>query len=206
VDQDDDSDAYSDIQSDSDVSESDPNGPAYVVIQMEYCIRTVGKSSIGQHEVNIEQSWTLFEKITQALGLIHEKGLIHRDVKPSNILVGEDEEVKIGDFGHACWASCYKNGGKGTPDCGTTFYMAPELDQGPVTDKVDIYSLGVTLLEIFCSFGSLHERASVMQDLKNGKYPTNFSGDIDLLKKLTASCPPQRPSTVDILEYIAQRQ
>lgn len=78
----------------------------------------------------MEKAWKLFEKITEAGECIHQKGVIHRDLKPDNIFIGQGGEVKIGDFGHSCWADSYNDGKEGTPDRGTRAYAAPELDSG----------------------------------------------------------------------------
>uniref|UniRef100_A0A0A8Y726 Protein kinase domain-containing protein n=1 Tax=Arundo donax TaxID=35708 RepID=A0A0A8Y726_ARUDO len=199
------SDTYSDTPSDE--SEFNLHGPKYVLIHMEFCCRTVKEILVvGEREINLEQSWTLFENIAQAVRCVHQKGAIHRDLKPGNIFVGAAGEIKIGDFGHACWARNYIDGQEGTPDRGSDLYAAPELDHGQVTDRVDIYSLGVIFLEIFYPFKSDHERYCLLKDLKSSKYPTDFVGDTLLLKKLTAICPSDRPLANDILEYIGKRQ
>lgn len=144
----------------SDDSESDLQEPLHVIIQMENCIRTVEDiSSIGKCEINMEKAWTLFEKITEAVECIHQNGVIHRDLKPGNIFIGKGGEVKIGDFGHSCWADSYTDGKEGTPDRGTHIYAAPELYLGQVTYKVDVYSLGIIYLEIFHPFGSGSEES-----------------------------------------------
>ncbi len=84
-----------------------------------------------------------------ALGFLHSNGVIHGDIKPSNLLVDPQGRVKLGDFGLARRAS---NEG-GSLLKGTTKYMAPELvsDQfGAVGPPSDLYSLGFTAYELMC--------------------------------------------------------
>ncbi len=88
-------------------------------------------------------------QISEALAYIHAKGLIHRDVKPTNIMVDEDRLVRLMDFGLARFIS---DDGAVTADgrlVGTFRYMAPEQILGePLDARADLYSLGVILYEL----------------------------------------------------------
>lgn len=90
--------------------------------------------------------------IAEALNYLHNssKPVIHRDVKSSNILLSEDFEPQLSDFGLATWGpsslSCSETF---TDVVGTFGYLAPEyVMYGKVTDKLDVYSFGVVLLEL----------------------------------------------------------
>jgi hypothetical protein len=65
--------------------------------------------------------------------------------------------------------------------------------------KVDIYSIGVILVELFRSFGTGGEKCEVLGGLREGIHPTEWGGDTVLLKRLTALSPSERPSATDIL-------
>ena len=84
-----------------------------------------------------------------ALQFLHENGVIHGDVKPSNLLVDARNRVKLGDFGLARRAS----NEEGSLVKGTTKYMAPELINpqfGAVGPASDLYSLGFSAYELIC--------------------------------------------------------
>ena len=85
----------------------------------------------------------------QALKFLHDNGIIHGDVKPSNLLVDKRFWVKLGDFGLARRVS----NDQGSLVKGTTRYMAPELVSnqfGPVGPASDLYSLGFSAYELMC--------------------------------------------------------
>ena len=90
---------------------------------------------------------TLGARLADALAYVHEQGIVHRDVKPSNILLGSDGEAWLGDFGVAQLHDASALTIAGTT-LGTVGYMAPEqLEDHQVGPSADIYSLGIVLLE-----------------------------------------------------------
>jgi serine/threonine protein kinase len=85
----------------------------------------------------------------QALSFLHQKGVIHGDVKPTNLFLDRRGQVKLGDFGLARRATS----DQGSLLKGTTRYMAPELiaqQFGPIGPHSDLYSLGFSFYELMC--------------------------------------------------------
>ncbi|XP_020154858.1 protein kinase STUNTED isoform X1 [Aegilops tauschii subsp. strangulata] len=90
--------------------------------------------------------------VAEALSYVHSgcsRPVIHRDVKSSNILLTEDFEPQLSDFGLAIWAPSSPSSLTHSDVVGTFGYLAPEYFMyGKVTDKVDVYAFGVVLLEL----------------------------------------------------------
>ena len=87
-------------------------------------------------------------QVARALSFAHERGLVHRDVKPQNVLLNDDGQAKVADFGIARSLDVHGVTQTGTV-LGTSDYIAPEQARGQKVDpKTDIYSLGAVLYEL----------------------------------------------------------
>ncbi|GJQ14356.1 hypothetical protein GpartN1_g6147.t1 [Galdieria partita] len=172
---------------------------AYLYIQMEYCRRTLREFIDHVIDKN-EDLWGLFRQIVEGLHHIHHCGILHRDLKPTNIFFDAQGTIKIGDFGLAKeivtqegtlsvsdnrrvdtvsssgklnWSNSFGNDRTG--GVGTLYYRAPELEENefPTYDsKVDIYSLGIIAFELWHGpFETAMERHEVLMRLRETGSP-----------------------------------
>ena len=100
-----------------------------------------------QRRLSIPQTITIMDAVLAGLSAAHRAGIVHRDVKPENVLLAEDGRIKIGDFGLARATSA--NTATGQMLLGTIAYLAPELvTRGTADARSDIYALGIMLYEM----------------------------------------------------------
>ncbi len=103
----------------------------------------------GGRTLTAAHSATLMAQVAAALGYAHRNGVVHRDVKPGNILIASDGQVKVTDFGIAQAMSVEDQLAEEGSVMGTATYFSPEQAEGaPVDGRSDIYSLGVVLYEM----------------------------------------------------------
>ncbi len=117
-------------------------------IVMELVSGTTMRADLDQHgPLRLPAVLAIGTQVADALGAAHAAGLVHRDVKPANILLSADGRVLVADFGIAKAAA----GADLTSDgsmVGTAKYLAPEQVEGkPVDGRTDLYALGVVLYE-----------------------------------------------------------
>ncbi|NEN77518.1 protein kinase domain-containing protein [Nocardioides zeae] len=138
-------------------------------------------------------------EVAEALAHAHAAGIVHRDVKPGNVLVEDSGHVRLADFGIARLAEATTRHTRTGTVIGSPVYLAPEQVAGEtVTTATDLYSLGLLLLEALTGeppfTGTQVEVA--MARLANGPTlpPTLPPGWAALLRDLTAREPAQRPA------------
>ncbi len=102
----------------------------------------------GQQLIPLEQMLELAIQVSEGLHEAHHRGIVHQDLKPSNIMVNSRGGVKILDFGLARFMN--RNYGESQSIQGTVQYMSPEQLKGEVIDaRSDLFSLGIVLYEVF---------------------------------------------------------
>jgi serine/threonine protein kinase len=152
-------------------------------------------------------------QVADALAAAHQAGIVHRDVKPGNVLIGENGTVKITDFGiaRASWDPTVTRTGVLT---GTPAYFAPEVARGEAPDPAsDVFSLGATLytaVEGVPPFGNDDNTLALLRTIADGdaRPPKNAGPLSALLVQLLRYDPAQRPVmavTRDLLGRIAAK-
>ena len=97
--------------------------------------------------LTVEQALDITTAVLQALVVAHREGILHRDVKPENVMLVNDGRIKVGDFGLARPVTSATETGKSL--LGTVAYIAPELlTRGQADNRSDLYSVGVMLYEM----------------------------------------------------------
>jgi serine/threonine-protein kinase len=129
------------------IDAGEDDGMPYIVF--EYVEGMTLKDRIRHFgRLDVPESVAYAIEISRALGAAHERGIVHRDVKPQNILVDEEGSAKVTDFGIARTLEQEGLTADGRV-LGTTDYVSPEQALGhPVTGQSDLYSLGVVLYEM----------------------------------------------------------
>lgn len=117
-----------------------------ILLVTEYCLGSCADVLETLHEIEEREIAAVVSQCLAGLAFVHSRGAIHRDVKASNILIGERGVVKLADFGSAS-GNPMANSFVGTP-----FWIAPEvilaMDTGQYDARADVWSLGVTCHEL----------------------------------------------------------
>lgn len=178
----------------------------------------LGNFRIQFHCSELKSNWDQLAEFaaTIASGLqhAHEQGLVHRDIKPGNLLLDEEGKVWISDFGLAKLFD-YSRSLSGTGDAiGTPRYMAPEQLRGVCDRRSDVYSLGITLYELASgvrAWGDVSNvalmsdrRSLTLQDLKTVRsdVPSDLAA---IIMKACAFAPDERYQTAQELEHVLTR-
>lgn len=190
-----------------DYGDSPFEGPPYLVMEL------VDGPSLADvlvtEPVTPAYALDVLAKAAAGLAAAHEAGLVHRDIKPGNILLGPDGEVKITDFGiaHAVGSAPVTDPGL---VMGTTQYLAPErIAGGSGAPPADLYSLGIVMHE--CLTGAPPYQGTPAEVMAGHLYsplpplPPGTPYEVeDLIARLTAKDPEQRLSDAAELAALAR--
>ncbi|HET6965902.1 MAG TPA: Stk1 family PASTA domain-containing Ser/Thr kinase [Acidimicrobiales bacterium] len=123
-------------------------GDSTYYIVMEYVDGPTLSSLLRQGPLEPERAAAIAASVAAALDFAHRRGVIHRDVKPGNVLIDDRAQVKVADFGIARAVGTSEDLTQTGSVMGTATYFSPEQAQGfPVDPRSDVYSLGVVLYE-----------------------------------------------------------
>ncbi|WP_306967673.1 Stk1 family PASTA domain-containing Ser/Thr kinase [Streptomyces afghaniensis] len=120
----------------------------YVYLAMEYVAGCTLRDVLRERgALQPHAALDILEPVLAALGAAHRAGFVHRDMKPENVLIGDDGRVKVADFGLVRAVDTVTNT-TGTV-LGTVSYLAPEqIENGTADPRVDVYACGVMLYEM----------------------------------------------------------
>lgn len=115
-------------------------------LALEYCAGGTLDSYLLKHgQFDLQESYKLILQIAHALSFSHTRGILHRDVKPANVLLKANNDARLADFGTGVYIDKIPKDEK----VGTAYYMAPEIFKGTTASvQSDIYSLGVLAYEL----------------------------------------------------------
>lgn len=146
----------------------DDDGVAYIVMELVDGV-TLRDLLDRRGAFAVGDAVAIAMQVADALTHAHERGLVHRDVKPGNVLVQRDGHVKVTDFGIAKAADVEGDLTRDGSVVGTARYLAPEqLNGEPVDARADVYALGLVLYEMLCGhlpFGGESDMAAAVARL-----------------------------------------
>ncbi|MCZ8130374.1 MAG: serine/threonine-protein kinase [Steroidobacteraceae bacterium] len=127
------------------------HGHYYVVTEFVHGARTLAAYCRPDNLLRVDDVVELVYKAAKALSYAHSRGVIHRDVKPSNVMLTVDSDVRIIDFGIAIVADSEISRIEGI--AGSPSYMSPEQVQSlEITNRSDIYALGAVMYELLTGY------------------------------------------------------
>jgi len=141
------------------------NYDKFIFIQMELCKNNL-TTYLLDNKPTFEEKKNICLQIVNGIKYIHENEVLHRDLKPGNIFISCNNDIKIGDFGLA--VNVYNL--NYSEEVGTIGYMAPEILKGEIYSyEADLYSLGVIILEVFCNFKTKMEKILTIKQIRENK-------------------------------------
>ncbi|XP_041740036.2 membrane-associated tyrosine- and threonine-specific cdc2-inhibitory kinase [Coregonus clupeaformis] len=158
-------------------------------IQMELCCTTLLLHAEAQPSSPDEPAaWTYLCDLLSALHHLHARGFTHLDLKPANVFLTRSGRLKLGDFGLALElrgegvaAGLAEGKGREKEDVqeGDPRYMAPELLRGEYGPAADVFSLGVSILELACNM-EVPKGGEGWQQLRQGHLPAEFTNALSV--------------------------
>ncbi len=153
-------------------------GKVHHYIAMEFLPGGSLKGRIGKEKISLEQAVEWMKQMASALNYAHKRGVVHQDIKPDNIFITQEGNLKIGDFGLAQIATgpAFERTAQGK---GSPAYMSPELCRGePHDHRSDIYSLGSVFYEMLTGERPFKAAGMIEMALKHATAPVPSAGKV----------------------------
>ena len=182
------------------------NGEPYVVMEL-VASRSLAELIRKHGKCTIEQAAVVAESVAAALEAAHRRGITHRDVKPGNVLIGDDGQIKLTDFGIARNMSEVTMTSSGLI-LGTPAFIAPEAASGdPVTPAADLWGLGATLYAAITGdppYDKGDDPVETITEVVHGEIPRLPTGSplADVVSALMVKDPDARMSLVEVRRRI----
>ncbi|XP_067876563.1 interferon-induced, double-stranded RNA-activated protein kinase [Heterodontus francisci] len=148
---------------------------------------------------------TIFLQLLDGVIYIHQKKMVHRDLKPDNIFLTDKTEVKVGDFGLVVTMDDQKSL---TKNIGTPRYMSPEQrNDEEYNHKVDIYALGLIFFQLrWIRCGTVTESCKNWKEIRMGRLPQSFIEmcpcECLLIRKMLSRAASERPEADEVKRYL----
>jgi NIMA (never in mitosis gene a)-related kinase len=190
------------------------NPSGYLCIVMEFApggdlMRIVNQNLKARTRIKETDIWKALIEITRGLKSLHDKKILHRDLKAANIFIGADGTFKLGDLN----VSKVLKKGLAYTQTGTPYYASPEVWQDlPYDMKSDIWSLGCVMYEMAALEPPFKatDLQSLYKKVKAGVFkpiPTSYSSELsEMVNSMLKLRPKDRPSTEEILKHPATQR
>ena len=183
--------------------------PENIYLISEYCSKgDIITNLIDRGNFKEDFACKIFQQILSSLEYLHKNNITHRDIKPENILLTENYDAKLTDFGLSKY---YKENQLLSTFCGSPIYASPEMLEGKKYNgtKIDVWGLGISLYTMVC--GELpfiiedeNDIKTLINNIINGNYsvPDFLSNECkDLIKKMLEINPDKRISLEEIKKH-----
>lgn len=184
------------------VDSAGPPGVERPFLVMELVEGTTLADRIAAGPMPLADAGAIGAQVAESLAYVHGRGVVHRDVKPGNVLIGPAERVKLADFGIARLVAQATRHTRTGHAIGTAAYLAPEQVRGEEADgAADVYALGLVLLEAVTGrreYAGPAPEAAMARLHRSPEVPDLPPAWRDLLLSMTAPDPRERPSARDV--------